>query len=190
MIIAFDTYYYNNFSYTVGGVFDSWLSKNVKYYVTSKREVIDADYKCGELYKREITPIIQCLKMANLDAIDTIIIDGFVWLTDDGINKTKGLGMRLVDALLTEFKRQDITVVGIAKNKYEFDIPQCIEIKRGLSKKPLWITCSDINSTNNYANLIKHMFGENRIPSIIKDIDSKTRELQVKMTEDFIIKKY
>ena len=63
MIIAFDTYYYNEYSYTVGGVFESWKDTKVKYFITSKREIIDAEYKPGELYKRELPCIMQCLKM-------------------------------------------------------------------------------------------------------------------------------
>ena len=115
MIIAFDTYYYEGYSYTVGGVFESWLSSDVSYYVTSKRECIDAEYKSGELYKRELPCIMQCLSMVNLDSIDTIIVDGFVWLSEDGKELTKGLGARLDDAI-QQLYCSIKSIIGIAKN--------------------------------------------------------------------------
>jgi hypothetical protein len=40
-------------------VFESWADTKVKYFITSKRETIDAEYKPGELYKRELPCIMQ-----------------------------------------------------------------------------------------------------------------------------------
>lgn len=176
MIVAFDTYYYNGYSYTVGGVFKFWGDKEVAYYVTSRRNGIDADYKPGELYKREMPCIMQCLSMLNLDHIDTIIIDGFVWLSEDGKTLTKALGARLQDEIFNKYQTKK-TIVGIAKNKYHVDIPDCVEVERGLeSKKPLFITCSETCFTEHYAAHIKGMYGDYRIPNIIKAVDNRTRE--------------
>lgn len=184
MIIAFDTYYYNGYSYTVGGVFDSWACNDVSYYVTSKRMCIDAEYKSGELYKRELPAIMQCLSMVNLDSIDTIVVDGFVWLSEDGKELTKGLGARLDD----EIQRKYCTlknIVGIAKNPYHTKIPHCIEVKHGLeSEKPLYITCNDVENTKYYATLIKRMHGDYRIPTILKLVDTKTREFKSKIDKE------
>jgi deoxyribonuclease V len=175
MIVAFDTYYYNGYSYTVGGVFKSWGDKEVSYFVTSKRDCIDAEYKPGELYKRELPCIMQCLSMLNIDDIELIIVDGFVWLSEDGKTTTKALGARLQDAILNKYQTKK-TIVGVAKNKYHVDIPDCVEIERGLeSKKPLFITCSEPCFTEHYAAHIKGMHGDYRIPSILKAVDSKTR---------------
>lgn len=177
MIIAFDTYYYNGYSYTVGGVFESWKDTKVKYFITSKREIIDAEYKPGELYKRELPCIMQCLKMIDLDEVNVIIVDGFVWLSENGKDRIQGLGMHLSNALMNEYNRQDITIVGIAKNPYKCEIPSCIGILRGESSKPLWITCSEYYLTEKYAALVKHMVGGYRIPYIIKSVDTKTRSI-------------
>lgn len=177
MIVAFDTYYYNGFSYTVGGVFKTWGDKNVSYFVTSKRTCIDSEYISGELYKRELPCIMQCLDMLNIDDIELIIVDGFVWLSEDGKTLTKGLGERLNDAIFHKYGRKKI-IVGIAKNKYHVDIPECEVLVRGLeAKKPLYITCSDTCFTSFYASQIKVMYGDYRIPNIIKAVDMKTREL-------------
>lgn len=177
MIIAFDTYYYNGFSYTVGGVFESWSDSDVCYYVTSKRDCIDAEYKSGELYKRELPCIMQCLSMVNLENIDTIVVDGYVWLSNDGEELAKGLGARLYDYIKMVYGVEK-NIVGIAKNPYHVDIPHCIKVKHGVeSEKPLFVTCSDIVYTEYYSVLVSKMHGNFRIPTILKAIDTKTREL-------------
>lgn len=177
MIVAFDTYYYNGFSYTVGGVFKSWGDKEASYYVTSKRACIDAEYKPGELYKRELPCIMQCLDLLKIDDIELIIVDGFVWLSENGVSLTKGLGAVLHDAIFHKYSRKK-TIVGIAKNRYHVDIPECVVLERGLeSKKPLFITCSETCFTEFYASQVKVMSGDYRIPNIIKAVDMKTREL-------------
>lgn len=184
MIVAFDTYYYDGYSYTVGGVFESWADPKVKYYTTSKRLVIDAEYKSGELYKRELPCIMQCLSMINVDNIDTIIVDGFVWLSEDGKELTKGLGARLYDAIKEKYGF-DISIVGVAKNPYHVDIPNCRKVFRGVeSKKPLYVTCSTPDITEYYAILIRKMHGDNRIPTILKAIDSKSRECMDNSTNE------
>jgi deoxyinosine 3'endonuclease (endonuclease V) len=177
MIVAFDTYYYNGFSYTVGGVFKHWADKEVSYFVTNRRDCIDSDYKSGELYKRELPCIMQCLSLMNIDNIELIIVDGFVWLSEDGKTMTKGLGMHLQDEIQKVYNTKK-TIVGVAKNRYHVEIPECVVIERGLeSKKPLFITCSESCLTEHYAAQVKHMSGDYRIPSILKAVDSKTREI-------------
>lgn len=176
MIISFDSYYYDGYSYTVGGVFEKWDDKKPSYYITSKRECIDSEYIPGELYKRELPCIMQCLEIVDINTIDTIIVDGFVWLSNNGYEMTKGLGKHLQTEIEKVYNK-NIMVVGIAKNKYHTTIPNCIEIKRGKSKKPLWITCSVVYYTEQYAKLIEGMSGENRIPDIIKMVDMKTRTI-------------
>lgn len=184
MIIAFDTYYYEGYSYTVGGVFESWSSSEVSYYVTSKRQCIDAEYKSGELYKRELPCIMQCLSMVNLDNIDTIIVDGFVWLSEDGKELTKGLGARLNDAIKNLYK-VDKNIVGIAKNPYHVEIPICYRVKHGIeSDKPLYVTCSDTAYSEYYAILVNKMHGDYRIPTILKLVDTKTREFKSKINKE------
>jgi deoxyinosine 3'endonuclease (endonuclease V) len=178
MIIAFDTYYYEGYSYTVGGVFESWTDSDVCYYVTSKRDCIDSEYKSGELYKRELPCIMQCLSMVNIENIDTIVIDGFVWLSNDGNELIKGLGARLNDAIKMRYGVEK-NIVGVAKNPYHVKIPNCIEIKHGLeSEKPLFVTCNDEEYVEYYAVLVSRMHGDYRIPTILKLVDSKSRELK------------
>jgi deoxyribonuclease V len=174
MIVAFDTYYYEGFSYTVAGVFEYWSSEKVKYFVCTRRKGIDAEYKAGELYKRELPCIMQCLESINLDSVSSIIVDGFVWVTNDNGERVPGLGKRLQDAIFDKYQHY-VSVIGIAKNQYGTGIPNCVEIKRGESNKPLYITCTEDFYTEHYAENVKLMFGEHRIPNIIKSVDTKSR---------------
>lgn len=174
MIVAFDTYYYGGFSYTVAGVFDEWVSEKAKYFVCNRRAGIDAEYKPGELYKRELPCIMACLEKINVDYITSLVVDGFVWVVDDNGNRKPGLGKRLHDAVLEKYGR-NIPVIGIAKNPYHSEIPNCKEVLRGKSSKPLYVTCTEDSFLERYSVVVKLMFGEHRIPNILKAIDTKTR---------------
>ena len=176
MIIAFDTYYYDGYSYTVGGIFESWASNNASYYVTSKRKCTDAEYDSGELYK--LSCIMQCISMIKLDNIDAIIINGFAWLSDDGKELVKGLGAKLFNSIKVIYGNE-IDVIGISKSKYHVQIPNCLEVTHGIEcKVPLYITCSNIENTNHYSVLVSRMHGDFRIPTILRLIDTKARELK------------
>jgi deoxyribonuclease V len=174
MIVAFDTYYYEGFSYTVGGVFETWVSEKVKYFVCSRRKDIDTEYKSDELYKRELPCIMQCLENINVNAISCIVIDGFVWDVNDDGERIPGLGKKLQEAILEKYSHH-LSVVGIAKNPYFSNMPNCKEVLRGGSSNPLYVTCTEDFFTEHYVKEIELMFGEYRVPDIIKSIDTKTR---------------
>jgi deoxyinosine 3'endonuclease (endonuclease V) len=174
MILAFDTYYYDGYSYTVCGAFESWDSEKAKFFVSNRRKGIDAEYTPGELYKRELPCIMQCLSHIKIDNVTSMVVDGFAWVVDEEGNQVPGLGKRLQDAVLKEYGK-NISVVGIAKNPYHKQIPNCEEVYRGISKKPLYVTCTENAFVNRYAINVELMFGEFRIPDIIKSIDTKTK---------------
>ena len=90
----------------------------------------------GELYKRELPCIMQCLEKINVDNITSVVVDGFVWVVNDNGERVPGLAKRLQDAILEKYNRH-ISVVGIAKNPYHTHIPNCKEVYRGKSDKPL-----------------------------------------------------
>ncbi len=119
-----------------------------------------APYKSGEFYKRELLPLLKLLEM--LPTLQTIVIDGYVWLDGQG---RPGLGAHLYEA--TEKK---YVVIGIAKTKFSnFGV----EILRGKSKRPLFITSAGIDSEE-AAKLVQGMPGE-RIPTMVKRADSVAR---------------
>jgi deoxyribonuclease V len=68
-----------------------------------------APYTPGQFYQRELPCILQVLDKVHTP-LDTILVDGHVWLDDEG---TPGLGAHLYGAL-----EEQIPVIGIAKNPF------------------------------------------------------------------------
>jgi deoxyribonuclease V len=127
-------------------------------------KVIDdiADYVPGQFYKRELPCIIQLLDEI-VEPIDLIVVDGYVWLTDD----KKGLGAYLYEAL-----NQKIPVIGVAKNWFKDNT--AIQVLRGESKKPLFVTAAGFDAKI-AAKKIEQMDGEFRNPTILKQVDQLCR---------------
>lgn len=82
MILAFDTYYFDNKAKTVCLEFNNWNEdKNFKIH----SEIIDnvSEYIPGEFYRRELPCIISLLNQIDLENIEAIVVDGFVYLDDE-----------------------------------------------------------------------------------------------------------
>ncbi|CAM1349141.1 endonuclease V [Tenacibaculum halocynthiae] len=166
MILAFDTYYFENQAKTVCIQFNNWNSKETtKVYEETLTGI--SDYIPGEFYKRELPCILSLLKKINLDNCYAIIIDGFVFLDD---NKKLGLGGHLYKSL-----KNNIPVIGVAKNDFKNINTHKTSIVRGNSKKALHITAIGMD-VNIAAKKIKEMHGEFRFPDLLKKVDSLGRE--------------
>ena len=96
-----------------------------------------------------------------------IIIDGYVYLDD--FNKL-GLGGHLYKSI-----NEKIPIIGVAKTNFATNKLNKVELLRGKSKNPLYITSIgiDINTAKEY---ISKMFGEYRIPKLLKELDQLTKE--------------
>lgn len=169
MIIAFDTYYYDNKAKTIGVSFNSWEDEN---YQKIYSEIIEgvAEYEPGSFYKRELPCITSLLKKINLDEIDTIIVDGYVILDDNG---KLGLGGRLFEKL-----DKQIPIIGVAKTGYHSNKLNTKALIRGKSKNPLYISALGIELNLAYEN-IKSMHGKHRMPTLLQLMDTKTKEKKV-----------
>ncbi len=166
MILAFDTYYFDNMAKTVCLSFEDWnLEDNFKVYT----EVISNvdEYISGEFYKRELPCILSLLSKIELEKINVIIIDGFVFLNDE--NKF-GLGAYLYEKL-----DKKIPVIGVAKKDFATIEKNRIELFRGKSKNPLFITSIGIE-LKQATQKIKEMNGQYRIPTLLKEVDRLTKE--------------
>lgn len=165
MILAFDTYYYDNKAKTVCILFDNWSGENYKF----ETEIIEQneEYKPGEFYKRELPCILSLLKKIKIDNIDLIIVDGYVYLDD---NLKLGLGGHLYKNL-----EGNIPIIGVAKTNFKTLKEAKKEIIRGNSEKPLYITSIGIE-LNEATKLIKNMSGQYRMPTLLKKLDSLTKE--------------
>lgn len=166
MILAFDTHYFDNKAKTVCIAFDGWTN-SAKYEVYS--EILDnvEDYISGEFYKRELPCILSLYKKINIEFVEAIIIDGFVFLDDF---ERLGLGGHLYKSLNSK-----VPIIGVAKTNFATIEKDKRELLRGKSINPLYITAIGID-LDKATELIDKMDGENRIPTALKKLDSLTKE--------------
>jgi hypothetical protein len=167
MIVAFDTFRYKKFAYTVGAVFDFWDASKPKYYVTSKRP-----FKAGE---SEVNYILECLKMLDEYDITHILVDGYVWTTSDGVELNKGFGAYLSERLDNMWISHP-TVIGVTDKEFPKPIPYSVEIVRGDKEGSLWVTSSEYFLTESDAKLVRNMHGNEVIPTIIQCVKNKIKE--------------
>jgi len=166
MILAFDTYYFDNKAKTVCIAFDDWANEG-SYKVYSEITENIEEYQSGEFYKRELPCILSLLNTFNLEEIITIVIDGYVYLDDNG---KCGLGGYLYHHL-----NNKIPIVGVAKTNFALLDKKKRLLLRGKSTKPLFITSIGID-IDSATKLIENMRGDFRIPTLLKTLDTLTKE--------------
>ena len=165
MIIAVDSFYKENMAKTIAITFDLWQDTNYSNYYSEDTEV-SAEYIPGEFYKRELPCILKILKNFDLKTIDAIVIDGYVFLDDFG---KFGLGGHLYESL-----NKTIPIIGVAKTNFATNQQNKLELFRGKSKNPLYISSVGIDLLEAKENITK-MFGEYRIPKLLKELDQLTK---------------
>ena len=166
MILAFDTYYFDNKAKTVALTFKHWEDSIVQNIFSEVLENVE-EYTSGEFYKRELPCILSLIKKLNPEEIELIVIDGFVFLNDDF---KKGLGAYLYNSL-----NQKVPIIGVAKTDFISLNSNKRLLLRGESKNPLYITAIGIDLDIATSN-IQLMHGEYRIPTLLKRLDMITKE--------------
>ena len=163
MIAAFDVGYPDDGSAQAAAVvfehfFDAKPRRSYR-----KRIVHVEEYMPGSFYKRELPCILELFSEIN-EIIDIIIVDGYVFLGD-----RPGLGKHLSKSL-----NSAIPIIGVAKKYFAGSNP--VEVKRGRSKNPLFITACGIKPED-AGELIASMHGSYRMPTLLKEVDrlSKAR---------------
>ena len=166
MILALDTYYFENKAKTVALEFSNW-SDNIE--TARYSEVLEniEEYISGEFYKRELPCILSLISKIDVKKIEFIIIDGYVFVDD---NSKLGLGGFLYEKL-----NKKIPIIGVAKTDFISLTKNKISLLRGKSKNPLFISSIGIN-LNEVTDKIKQMSGEFRIPTLLKKLDTLTKE--------------
>lgn len=169
MILAFDTYYFDGKARTVCVSFENWTDS---IPVGIEFEIINeiSEYQPGEFYKRELPCILSLLKRYKLNEVELIIVDSYVILDDEG---KKGLGGHLYERL-----NKSIPIIGVAKSRFQSNKTNVIELLRGDSIKPLYISATGIKLEKAY-HFIRSMHGNFRMPTLLKILDTKTREKEI-----------
>jgi deoxyribonuclease V len=162
MIAIFDVDYTEDSAVTACVCFEYWSDEN------SSKDLVEttfdvAPYESGSFYKRELPCIVSLISKHNLKP-NIIVVDGYVWLEEEKI----GLGGHLFKEL-----DEQIPIIGVAKRRYSSH-SKLREVFRGQSKNPLYITSIGIDVSES-ADLIKQMFGEFRLPNLIKRADQICR---------------
>lgn len=168
MILAFDTYYFDDKAKTVCVAFNNWTDgEPVHIYEETISGV--AEYEPGAFYKRELPCILSLLESIKSEIVDieTIVVDGFVVLDD--MNKL-GLGGYLYQQL-----ESAIPVIGVAKSGFHGNKKNVEEVLRGESKKPLYISAMGID-LEMAAEHVHSMDGNYRMPTLLQIMDAKTKE--------------
>ncbi len=165
MILAFDTYYYDNQAKTVCLGFHDWADEKPARVFTETIDV-PAEYEPGAFYKRELPCIVSLLKQIDLNSVNAIVVDGFVVLDDAG---KPGLG-----GWLYEYLDQKIPVIGVAKTNFAQNIANKRAVIRGESTKPLFVTALGMD-LDTAAGYLKNMHGAYRMPTLLKELDRLTK---------------
>ncbi len=118
------------------------------------------EYVPGAFYKREL-PCIEAVLQQLIVKPSIIVVDGYVWLDAQG---KKGLGAHLFGLL-----NGVVPVIGVAKTSFA-TATNAIEVFRGQSSRPLWVTAIGINEFD-AAKHVQSMHGSHRIPTILTLVD-------------------
>jgi deoxyribonuclease V len=167
MIAAIDVHYRGNEAKIVCLEIDNWIDNiSSKTHIVYKYDV--ADYESGAFYKRELPCIINIMEYVDLEMVECIVVDSYVYL-DDG-NK-KGLGYYVY-----EYFEGKIPVVGVAKTSFHNNTKNVRPILRGSSLSPLYVSSIGIE-LDVAAQYVMSMAGEFRMPTLLKLLDALTKEV-------------
>lgn len=164
MILALDVLYNEAADNAVaaGVIFSHWSAGKATDTIRRVFEGI-APYEPGQFYRRELPCLLPLVEVAlKTNRLRTVVVDGFVDLGDRGA----GLGRHLHRVYQNAFE-----VVGIAKSPFVGS--PGVAVKRGGSKRPLWVTATgDVDTA---AENVRCMAGDSRIPTLLRLVDRMTR---------------
>ena len=164
MLVAVDVDYREREVVAAAVGFTQWTDEHTSIEVVVTSDAPPAPYEPGRFYLRELPHIRAALALVvpPVAPLGAIIVDGYVWLGPD-----KGLGAHLYDAL-----EHTVPVIGVAKT--QFAGATAIEVIRGVSARPLYVTAIGTDAAA-AADRVRDMHGEHRIPTLLKRVDQLAR---------------
>jgi deoxyribonuclease V len=161
MIAAFDVHYFGDERASAAAVlFQNYTDAEPAMEFVGLKDAISR-YIPGQFYRRELPCILNLLGQFE-EAPDEMLIDGYVMLGD-----RPGLGQYLFESFSGK-----IPVIGVAKSKYRDS--SAVEVFRGGSKRPLYVTSAGIDLQKS-SERISLMHGAHRVPTLLKRVDLLTR---------------
>jgi len=165
MILALDVHYKEDSSAKSVGVLFEWDDDKAQQVLIEYIYGIN-DYVPGEFYKRELPCLLKIIETIDLNSLEAIIVDGYIYV--DNLGKF-GLG-----GILWETLNQRIPVIGLAKTSFHGNKETVKEILRGESKNPLFVSSIGFD-LNTASERVKNMKGDYRIPTLLKEMDVSTK---------------
>jgi deoxyribonuclease V len=166
MLACLDVFYAGSTATAACIVFDGWTATAPAEELV--RQFTDvAEYEPGNFYKRELPCLIGTIERLSRGP-QTIIVDGYVWLSSDG---RPGLGAHLFASL-----DRSTPVIGVAKSA--FPGAPAVKVYRGQSKTPLHVTAAGVDVARAAEN-IRSMAGAHRIPDMLRLVDRLGRDAAV-----------
>jgi deoxyribonuclease V len=163
MIACVDVDYRADHAVAACVLFRDWLDADASDQWTRRIAPV-APYLPGEFYRRELPCLLAVLE-PRLPEIQTVIVDGYVWLRDE---HTPGLGAHLYEAL-----GRRVPVIGVAKTCFQ-SAGAAKAVVRGCSKRPLFVTAAGVDIIT-AAACVRRMHGGNRIPTMLRRVDQCCR---------------
>jgi len=121
-------------------------------------------YVPGQFFQRELPCILSILEQLPAKP-EILVVDGYVWLDE---RRRKGLGAHLFEAL-----GGSLAIIGVAKTRFA-TATSAVEVFRGTSQRPLFVSAAGIDQ-HIAADSIRRMHGGNRIPTLLKRVDTLSR---------------
>ncbi|WP_027001904.1 hypothetical protein [Hugenholtzia roseola] len=185
MNLALDAYYSPQKARVAGVFFRHWEDstpyaiETLDFFFENTHNPI-AEYESGAFFKRELPLLLafvqkylqnfeettQKLQYQNQD-LETLLIDGYVFLNQDG---KKGLGAYFYEALQAR-----VPVIGVAKRSFLENQQGVARVLRGKSQNPLFVSAIGL-PLSQAANHLSQMEGAYRIPTLLKRVDSESRQ--------------
>ncbi|NBD11930.1 MULTISPECIES: endonuclease V [Corallococcus] len=122
------------------------------------------EYVPGEFFRRELPHLLRVLG-AVAEPLETVVIDGYVWLGE----ARPGLGAHLYEAL-----GRRVPVVGVAKRSFH-DNTLAVPVLRARSQRPLFVTVAGLDAAV-AAACVQRMHGDARFPTLLRRVDRLCRE--------------
>lgn len=120
-------------------------------------------YQPGEFYRRELPCLLRVLAAVS-EPLETIVVDGYVWLGEE----KRGLGAHLYEAL-----GQGVSVIGVAKTRFAGAAAEMVQ--RGGSRRPLYVSAAGLHALT-AAGHIQAMHGPYRLPTLLRRVDRLCRQ--------------
>ncbi|HEY5923792.1 MAG TPA: endonuclease V [Kofleriaceae bacterium] len=178
MIVAVDVDYRDAEVVAAALGFTAWTDEHASVEIVVTSDAPPAPYEPGRFYLRELPHVRGALALLA-PPLDAIVVDGYVWLGAErsgphagpfgSMTRERGLGAHLYDAL-----DQGVPVIGVAKT--QFAGATAIEVIRGASARPLYITAAGIDAATAAAHVLA-MHGEHRVPTLLRRVDQLARGL-------------